>query len=147
MRTTVCYVCEKSKKELESQGQNFEVHVNQQHLFWEYFNFLLSIRIKKDLELTSEEHYVSKMMKERKLTWLPVHKSRYLGITHFDIENKEKTKIEESKAKINEKLTDRFNMTLNNIEKEIERLLDNSQQKFEKDHNIQISHRAESIPL
>ena len=79
-----CLICGKQKIEFETAGLNFNHHLNKEHYFWDYVIFLMSLKIKPNIEFNSDEYFINDMIQKRNLKWTPMQKTMYfLGILFF----------------------------------------------------------------
>lgn len=76
-----CLICLRDKIKFETAGISFSDHKHHKHNFWNYLDFLITLKQSQITEFNSDEFYIYEMMKEKKLNWVPVSQTRYLSKT------------------------------------------------------------------
>lgn len=56
---------------MEKKGESFEIHVQQEHEFWKYCNYLTYLRQKNPEDFTGLEIQVWEAFKEKNTEWVP----------------------------------------------------------------------------
>ena len=128
-----CFVCGFTRAEYEDRGPgyNFEVHMHEDHMLWNYLFFLAYLQEKDENDYNGVETYVSEMLKNENLDWLPNH-------TSWRVERLEGKEMEEDSIPSGMKsaLKGLEDSLRHHLEKEIapgiQRTLDSFRQELEK---------------
>jgi hypothetical protein len=99
-------VCQKEKNFLMKKGEDFSQHIQHDHGFWKYSDYLAYLTGKDRVEQNGFENIVWENYNNKKVNWIP---SKDMEESVPDLEAEEqKKKIEEAEAKfktdVNEKL-------------------------------------------
>lgn len=71
----MCFICNINRNEFENTRLNFGKHVAKEHSIWNYFFYIVLLRLKDPNELDGIESYVLAKISKQDLSWFPVGRS------------------------------------------------------------------------
>lgn len=77
----ICFVCGINRSEFSKFNVDFEKHIFNKHDVWKYIYFLYFIMEKGEDELDGLENYAWNNYMKIKTNWLPIGRTKYLGIS------------------------------------------------------------------
>jgi len=67
----VCYICNLERTKFEMKGFNFEMHINKEHNLLNYIRYLIGLKIKNKMDLTSVQTSIVEKMDSNQIEFIP----------------------------------------------------------------------------
>ena len=114
-KENICFICNLDKNECIIKNIDFEKH-REDHNEWKYIIYIIDIILKNKTELSYEEKFVWKKIKERNFDWFPFEgKDNEINENIINLEKKQ-IDIENNLSLIEGKISDIYNyLLMNNI--------------------------------
>ena len=71
-----CPLCFANRSDLEKEGKSYTLHLDHDHNFWKYNNYICYLSQKNKKDLTGQEGKVWKLYQERSTHWIPQAKTQ-----------------------------------------------------------------------
>ena len=74
----ICFVCGKTRGEFAKQNREFDTHIEEEHLLWDYVYFLYYLQEKGIGDLNGIESRAWEGFNRQKCDWIPIGSTKYL---------------------------------------------------------------------
>jgi inositol 1,4,5-triphosphate receptor type 3 len=71
----VCFICQLTRDKASSKLIDFEKHTNEEHLMWNYVDFIIYLFINNYNDFKQFELYAYEKIKENDLSWIPIEEN------------------------------------------------------------------------
>ena len=69
-----CFICHANRNEFEKNKQNFSEHRNKIHNFWNYVNYMITLKFSNLHDLNAINYYTIQKIEKKDISWLPTYK-------------------------------------------------------------------------
>lgn len=70
-----CTICSYHREIFDKHAQGFEYHIQEEHNVWNYLFYVYGLKKKDSTEYSGMESYVSKMIKNGNISWIPIQRA------------------------------------------------------------------------
>ena len=74
-----CFICNIDRQTFDKDGSGFAHHIKHDHYLWNYINYKVHLMEKDQTEYTGVESYISEMLRDGNIAWLPLHRALVFG--------------------------------------------------------------------
>lgn len=74
-----CFICSLNRTQFENRKIPFDHHRNCDHNYDNYIKYFVSLRLKNEKDLDSDESYIVDCMKKKDIAFFPIKRSYSLG--------------------------------------------------------------------
>lgn len=78
-RRDVCLICGAKRDELEKDGTNFDKHVEDDHNYINYINYIIKLKYEDIQNLNKIDSFVYELLAQKSVSWIPDYKRKTYG--------------------------------------------------------------------
>lgn len=72
----VCFICGAKRDEIEKDGFNFEKHIDEDHNYINYINYIIGLKFEDIQNLNKINSYAYEQIKQKSISWMPDYKRK-----------------------------------------------------------------------
>lgn len=92
-------VCQAERQVMVKKGQDFEKHINHDHMFWKYCYYLAYLKDKHTVEMNGFEGLVYQLEMSKNTSWVPIDEDSLTEKQEAEEQDKKQKEREENAEK------------------------------------------------